>query len=149
MKEKTWKIILIIWMVSINFLLLDIRNTLKTQTKLMEIEPTEFRSEPEPVPEFQKQIFTISAYTPRKQETDKDPHNTATMEKPIPGWTCAVSQDYLHWLGGRVYIPGIGVRKVNDLMHPRYEKTIDLFMGKVPHAKEFGKRQLHAVYLGR
>ena len=91
--------------------------------------------------------LTITAYTNRPQETNKCP-KTATMELAIPGWTVAVSRDLIHWLGGRVYIEGVGVRRVNDLMNARHEKTLDLLVGTVGDAMEWGKQERMVVYLG-
>ena len=114
--------------------------------------------EPEPILPNESQFlpaqpiptnFTITAYSNRIRETDSDNKNTATMEKPISGWTCAISQDLIHWLGGRIYIEGIGVRKVNDLMNSRYSQRVDLFIGNTKHAQEFGKKTHQVVFLGR
>ena len=91
----------------------------------------------------------VTAYTNRKRETNNNPAHTATMRRPTPGLTCAVSRDLLHWLGGRVYIEGYGVWRVEDLMNARYERSIDLYMGDVKAAKEFGRQTLQVVYLGR
>ena len=91
--------------------------------------------------------LTVTAYTNRPQETNNCP-KTATMEQAVPGWTVAVSRDLIHWLGGRVYIEGVGVRRVNDLMHARHEKTLDLLVGTVGDAMEWGKQERMVVYLG-
>jgi len=82
---------------------------------------------------------TITAYSPCVTETDDTPYQTALMEKPIAGGTCAVSHDLKQYLGNRIYIYQIGVFRVNDLMNRRYKKRIDLFMGK-REAKEFGRK---------
>jgi len=94
-------------------------------------------------------ICTTTAYTNRVQECNQDNSHTATLEKPIAGWTCAVSRDLIHWLGGRIYIKGIGVRRVNDLMNARFKKSIDIFYGSLKDAKKFGKQKQIIIYLGR
>lgn len=108
---------------------------------------------PQPIKIYQQQAHsieaTVTAYTNRPQETNHDPGNTATMETPVIGWTCAVSRDLIHWLGGRVYIEGIGVRRANDLMNARFEQSIDIYMGTVAEAREFGRQELTVIYLGR
>ena len=91
----------------------------------------------------------VTAYTARKQETNNDNTNTATMEKPKPGYTCAVSRDLLQWLGGTIYIEGLGVWKVNDLMNKRFTNRIDLCVGTVKYARELGLKELNVVFLGR
>jgi len=103
--------------------------------------------------QYQQPIYsleaTVTAYTGRVQETNCDPENTATLEKPVVGWTCAVSRDLMHWLGGCIYIEGIGVRRVNDLMNARFERAVDIFMGDVQQAKEFGRQEKQVIFLGR
>jgi len=93
-------------------------------------------------------VLTITAYTNRIQETNSDNKNTATMERPVAGRTCAVSRDLIKWLGGRVYIEGIGVRRVNDLMNTRFEQSLDVYIGSVKEAIKLGKQRMRVVYLG-
>lgn len=92
---------------------------------------------------------TVTAYTNRPSETNDDPRHTATMEAPVVGGTCAVSRDLIHWLGGRIYIKGIGVRRVNDLMNARFSRSIDLYMGDLGAARQFGRQERTVTYLGR
>ncbi len=89
----------------------------------------------------------LTAYTPRRQETNSDPGNTAIMETPVPGWTIAVSQDLNYLLGKRVYIPGFGVRRVNDLMNARYEKRIDILVSSVSEARQIGLQQTEMILI--
>ena len=99
---------------------------------------------------LQKQ-FTLkvnaTAYTPRRKECNADYMNTAIMVKPKPGWHIAVSQDNIHLLGKRVYIKGYGVRLVADLMNERFTNKIDIMVGTVDEAKEFGCQELEIVVL--
>ncbi|MFW6121249.1 MAG: 3D domain-containing protein [Petrotogales bacterium] len=89
--------------------------------------------------------LTITAYTAREQETNSNPEQTATMEKPVPGWTVAVSQDLKGWLGKRIYIEGLGVFKVNDLMNGRYTNRVDILKPTVAQANKFGKQKREVV----
>lgn len=90
----------------------------------------------------------ISAYTISKRETDKDPHVTAFMERPVPGKTCAVSRDLIKKLKDkRIYIEGVGVRKVNDTMNKRYTKSIDLVVNNKRQALDFGRVNRKVVIL--
>lgn len=73
---------------------------------------------------------TITAYSPSIEETNENPDKTAIMEKPVIGYTCAVSRDLMYLLGKKIYIENVGVYKVNDLMNKRYKKRIDLCMNK-------------------
>lgn len=94
-----------------------------------------------------KLSLRITAYTPSKDETNDDPNNTAIMERPIPGRTCAVSRDLLHLLGKDIYIEDFGVRRVNDLMNARYEKSIDLLVGNKSYAKQIGIQEKEVVVI--
>lgn len=89
----------------------------------------------------------LSAYTASPEEGNNDEENTAIMQAPKPGWTVAVSPDLRGWLGKRVYIDGYGVRLVNDLMNPRYRKSIDILVEDVQQALEIGVREPVEVIL--
>lgn len=91
---------------------------------------------------------TVTAYSPSPEETNEDPENTAIMEKPVIGYTCAVSRDLKYLLGKRIYIEGLGVFKVNDIMNKRYTKRIDLCMYK-GSAIKFGKQKHDVVIIDR
>lgn len=88
-----------------------------------------------------------TAYTARVEECDPTPEVTAIMEPPVPGWTVAVSHDLKHWLGKTVYIYGMGVRRVNDLLNPRYENAIDILVNTVQEARNFGVQELEVVVI--
>ncbi|WP_051434426.1 3D domain-containing protein [Desulfonatronum lacustre] len=83
----------------------------------------------------------LSAYTARKEECNDDIENTAIMQRPITGWTVAVSRDLRGWLGKRVYVEGFGIRMVSDLMNSRYSKSIDILVSDVSEAEEIGVRE--------
>lgn len=95
---------------------------------------------------------TLTAYTARSSECDETPHVTAMMVKPRPGRTIAVSRDLFDdgWTFGRsVYIAGFGVFVVEDLMHRRHTQRIDILMGTVSEAREFGKIIGQAVLIAQ
>ena len=108
------------------------KNYYKTKSQILEIMLTNYRIS-------NQWDVEVSAYTARREETNIDPENTAIMQKPIPGWTIAVSQDLQFLLGKRVYIEGFGVRYVNDLMNVRYTKTIDILVPTVAEARRIGR----------
>lgn len=99
-------------------------------------------------PKTTKRVIA-SAYSPRKRETDGDPHINAAMKKARPG-TIAVSRD-LFWdgwtFGKKVYIEGMGVYVISDLMHKRKRKQIDIFMGSTKEAYKFGRKELKIALL--
>ena len=89
--------------------------------------------------------------------SDTTPDKTATMQTPVPGWTCAISRDLVRagWLGRRIYIKGLGVRYASDIMGKSVngkiiEKQIDICVGKKnvwAEAKKFGKSKEIATIL--
>jgi 3D (Asp-Asp-Asp) domain-containing protein len=93
---------------------------------------------------------TLTAYTARSRECDGDPDNTAMMIRPRPGRTIAVSRDLFNdgWTFGRsVYISGLGVFVIEDLMHRRHTQRIDILMGTVGEARDFGMISGQAVLI--
>lgn len=84
---------------------------------------------------------TVTAYTTAKNETNDDPGNTSLMNSPVSGWTCAVSRDLKYLLGKVIYIEGVGVRLVNDLMNKRYTRMIDVLVSNKKVARTFGKKK--------
>lgn len=95
---------------------------------------------------------TVTAYTASRDECDEDPGNTAIMTKPVVGWTVAVSRDLLEegWTFGRkVWIDGVGVREISDVMNEKWSGRIDVLVGKKKDAKRFGRREgVVAVRIG-
>ncbi|WP_156915974.1 3D domain-containing protein [Desulfatirhabdium butyrativorans] len=134
-------------------------DVLERQTELMQAEAEQAAMAPDPeessghrLPQPERIMAikaVVTAYTARRQETDSDPERTAIMEKPIPGWTCAVSRDLSHWLGGKVWIEGVGVRRVNDVMNERYKKRVDVLVGKPKEAVQIASEQRQVVFLGK
>jgi len=143
-KEILWTLFAII---IISLLVTNLFCTFVEHTFLRELPVPIIREVPQKT--ISSNLYVVSAYSAHKNQTDSTPHQTATMEKPKAGWTCAVSQDLISWLGGRVYIKGVGVRRVNDLMNKRYSRTIDIFMGKKKDAKAFGRKKYIVVFLGQ
>lgn len=92
---------------------------------------------------------TVTAYTPRESETDSTPEFTAIMSRSRPGYTAAVSRDLLRYLGRRIYIEGVGVYGLEDVMNPRFKKRIDLMFGDVRKARAFGKRKMTVIVLNQ
>jgi len=88
---------------------------------------------------------SLSAYNAVKRQTDSTPNKNALMQRPKPGLSVAVSRDLSHLLGATVYLPGIGVRQVDDLMADRFERSVDVLMPTIKEAKEFGRRDVKMV----
>lgn len=93
-----------------------------------------------------KLVFKVTKYTASKAECDSTPNRTAIMKKPIVGRTVAVSHDYAHMLGKSVWIEGIGVFVVEDLMSKKHKKTIDILTASKADAKKFGRQDRRVVF---
>ncbi len=94
-------------------------------------------------------LCTVTVYGPSGRQYDSTPRIAASGKIPKPG-TVAVSHDlfYSGWVfGSRIYIEGLGVHKVNDLMHPGWENRIDVFLGSERLARRFGRREVRVVLL--
>lgn len=91
----------------------------------------------------------VTAYSAQKKQTDGDPHITASTKHIKPGYI-AVSRDLFKrgWtFGKKVYVEGEGVFEIQDLMHSRFKKRLDIYFVKNQDAKEFGVQQLHVALL--
>ena len=85
-----------------------------------------------------------TAYTASEDETDSDPTITASMTKVRPG-IIAVSRDLFDQgfvFGKKVYIEGLGIYTVMDLMNKRYINRIDVFLGNKKEAFAFGAKKV-------
>lgn len=81
----------------------------------------------------------VTAYTSRPEETDDTPFITASGNYVYDG---VVAANFLP-LGTRIRIPqhfGDRVFRVEDRMHERFDKTIDIWFEDLDDAKKFGKR---------
>lgn len=93
-----------------------------------------------------KLTVTVTAYSGRPEETDDTPGHTATNERVKPGGV-AVSRDLFDngWVfGKKIYIKGLGVFTISDLMAQRKRNHIDIFMGDTDAARTFGVQTLEA-----
>jgi len=103
--------------------------------------------------EADNQIVSVTAYHPRSRgiNSDSNPAKTALMKKPIAGYTCAISDELfeLGWLGKKIYIDGVGVRKATDRMSKTIKhKQIDICAPSLKVAKNFGiKKNVRAIII--
>lgn len=92
--------------------------------------------------------LSATAYTASKRECGKKNGDTAMREKVVPGATCAVSRELKRKLGKkRVFIEGIGIRRVNDLMADDRYHSIDIAMHSRDEAIDFGRKKLTVILL--
>ena len=81
---------------------------------------------------------SVTGYTLSPSETDSTPNISAINERPVAGKTAAVSRDLAHLLGKKIYVPGVGVRRINDLTNARLSNTIDVLVSNKQQAKQIG-----------
>ena len=92
---------------------------------------------------------TVTAYSPRMRETDSTPFTTAS-NRPVRQGIVAVSRDLFDsgWVFGRkVYLAGLGLFTIDDLMAAGKRNQIDIFMDDTDAALGFGRRTLRASLL--
>jgi len=95
------------------------------------------------------QKLTVTAYSPRRVETDDDPFINASMT-PVSEGQIAVSRDLFNdgWVFYRyVYIKGYGIFEIRDLMNVRYKKRIDVFFNDTRKARQWGVKRLTVALL--
>lgn len=101
------------------------------------------------IDEEDRRLFrlTATAYCPLCGTEDGQPQLTVRGRAVRPGRTVAVSQDLRRLLGRKVLIEGLGVRVVEDLMHPRFTDRLDLCLPDKEQAVAFGIKRLGLVVL--
>lgn len=102
---------------------------------------------------FKKLNVTATAYNSVRAQTDSNPSIAAWGDRLKPGMKAiAVSRDLLQMglkRGSKVKISGLpGEYVVLDKMHHRWNRKIDIYMGKdVRAAKNWGKRRVTITVL--
>lgn len=89
--------------------------------------------------------LTVTAYSPRPEESDSSPHLTASNKRVRQG-IVAVSRDLfdLGWVfGKKVYIKDFGIFTIDDLMAGDKRNHVDIFMDDTAAAQSFGRRVLN------
>lgn len=94
---------------------------------------------------------TITAYTPAPQENSgRGTRSSTAIGTPIRPGIVAVSRDLLRsgWdFGDRVHIKGLGVFTIEDTMHHRFRRTIDVAVPNQSAARRIGVLRDIAVTL--
>ena len=109
--------------------------------KLLSYSPTESQADSRTI-----QVVTLTAYSPEVSQTDSTPFITA-FNTAVRECTVAVSRDLEKQgftKGKLVWIPSInfcrGLFTVNDRMHKRKRKQLDIFLFNTSKAIDFGRR---------
>ncbi len=86
---------------------------------------------------------TITAYTPNPRENGRYGGKSGTaLGTPVRPGIVAVSRDLLRagWdFGDKVRIEGLGVFIIEDTMHQRYRRTIDVAVPNMAAAEKIGR----------
>jgi 3D (Asp-Asp-Asp) domain-containing protein len=93
----------------------------------------------------QRIAATVTAYTPAPRENGGrgTKSGTAIGTRIRPG-IVAVSRDLLRsgWsFGDKIHIEGLGVFTIEDTMHQRHRRTIDVAVPNMAEAEKIGKRR--------
>ncbi len=100
--------------------------------------------EPVELDRVRSEPITMTAYSSTVSQCDDTPHITASMQPVRPG-IIAVSDDLVKELGlqfgQRVLIPGLGIYEVQDRMHPRWRRTVDIWVADRKAALLFGRQK--------
>jgi len=94
-------------------------------------------------------VCTVTFYTPCEAETDDTPYITASGTRVKPG-ICAVSRDlerYGFTFGKTIYVEGLGSFEVQDRMHRRWQRRIDILVMYKRDARRLGKMRNVPVVL--
>jgi len=86
---------------------------------------------------------TVTAYTPSPRENGGPGTKSGTaLGTPIRPGIVAVSRDLLRsgWdFGDKIHIEGLGVFIIEDTMHQRFRRTIDVAVPNMAAARKIGK----------
>lgn len=96
-----------------------------------------------------KRTVIVTAYTPRPEETDDSPGETASQNQVRRG-IIAVSRDLFDngWVFGRkVFIRNMGIYTIDDLMPRSKRNQVDILMFDLDKATQFGKKRLEVFLL--
>lgn len=97
------------------------------------------QSDTEIWPIREMKVATITAYSPRIEETDNTPRITASNKEVKEGYVANNCANF----GDRVEIEGLGVYEVQDRMNSRYGcDRWDIFFENTQEAINFGVKEL-------
>ncbi len=86
-------------------------------------------------------VCTVTFYTPCPAETDSTPYITASGARVRAG-ICAVSRDLEKMgftFGKTIYVEGLGSFEIQDRMHRRWTKRVDILVLSKREARRLGK----------
>ena len=105
------------------------------------------RSHSEELARYTNLTMRVTAYTASTRECDKDPGVTAINKEAKPGITVAVSRDRAYMLNKSIWIEGLGVWHVTDVMNKRYDNSIDILVKHREIATAWGVQKRRVVQI--
>ena len=141
--------LLLLFILFIGFFIAQELEYRKKQNIELSTELEYYKTKMEEIKLHKTKLLTVTAYTPTVEECGPDPMTTASM-KPVRVGAIAVSRDLFDagWVfGKKVRIENLGIYKILDLMHPKFEESIDVFMWEKSDAMKFGKQELKVTLL--
>lgn len=118
----------------------DENNLVWINPRILSVEPAEAKE----IPEAKEVVWLkgeFTAYTPRTEETDSDPHTNAAGKRVKEG-DVACPKKYA--FGTKIEVQGVGTFQCWDRMNQRYQdkENFDLFMWDLAEAQKFGRQNL-------
>jgi 3D (Asp-Asp-Asp) domain-containing protein len=95
------------------------------------------------VPQGERVVATVTAYTSSVDETDSTPFENAAGTRPGPG---SVACPMRYAFGTRVLIAGQEYT-CDDRMHSRFGERFDIWMHSKAQAFEFGKKRVEVAII--
>lgn len=95
--------------------------------------------------------LVVTSYRSVPEQTDSTPFHTSIGEHVHPHGV-AVSRDLLKRWGGpldygdTIYIEGVGLKVVNDVMNERHKQRIDVWVSTLDDEKQFHKEHKSRKY---
>jgi len=94
---------------------------------------------------------TVTAYSPKVNQTDFTPYITASNKRVSVGYV-ALSRDlekrYCLKFGGTIFLKGLGFFEFQDRMNRRKKNWVDIFYFSTKKAKKFGiKKNVNLIIL--
>lgn len=100
----------------------------------------------------QRLPVTVGADSPRRQETQGNPRDTASGVQVRPG-IAALSPDVERALGvdfgDRIALEGLGTFVFHDRTASRKKRYVDIFMASTASARQFGERRTYVTVAGK
>jgi 3D (Asp-Asp-Asp) domain-containing protein len=90
-------------------------------------------------------LVTAYSYNATPQQCGNGKGITYTGTKVRPG-IIAVSHDLKYLMNKTITLKGLGRYRIEDLMHRKHKRSIDIYSDSLQASKKFGKKKIELVY---